>query len=201
MLSDFNTATPAFFWFPLAWNLFIHPVTLRLCELKWNSCVKHICACSVMFVSLWRHGFWSGGFLCPWDYPSKNTEVGCHILLRGVFLIQGSNLCLLHWQAYSVSLKPPGKPREAYSWVLKKSIHPVSAFSLVNSAYFCLKLLLTCKDLLTPLVVSWLFCISILPSVFLHSFGFFFSPQSFISLKSFIICAELYVRNWTLEIS
>ena len=25
-------------------------------------------------------------FLCPWDFPGKNTEVGCHFLLQGIFL-------------------------------------------------------------------------------------------------------------------
>ena len=33
---------------------------------------------------------------CPWDSPGKNTGVGCHSLLQGVFLTQGSNLGLLH---------------------------------------------------------------------------------------------------------
>ena len=30
------------------------------------------------------------------DSPGKNTGVGCHALLQGIFLIQGSNPCLLH---------------------------------------------------------------------------------------------------------
>ena len=30
------------------------------------------------------------------DYSHKNTEVGCHFLLQGMFLTQGSNLGLLH---------------------------------------------------------------------------------------------------------
>ena len=34
-------------------------------------------------------------FLCPWDSPGRNTGVGCHGLLQGIFLTQGSNLCLL----------------------------------------------------------------------------------------------------------
>ena len=34
--------------------------------------------------------------LCPWNFPGKNTEVGCHFLLQGIFLTQGSNLHLLH---------------------------------------------------------------------------------------------------------
>ena len=27
----------------------------------------------------------------PWDSPGKNTRVGCHALLQGTFLTQGSN--------------------------------------------------------------------------------------------------------------
>ena len=38
----------------------------------------------------------------PWDSPGKNTGVGCHFLLQGIFLTQGSNLHLLHWQAGSL---------------------------------------------------------------------------------------------------
>ena len=33
--------------------------------------------------------------LCPWDFPGKNTGVGCHFLLQGTFLTQGSNPWLL----------------------------------------------------------------------------------------------------------
>ena len=29
--------------------------------------------------------------LCPWDSPGKKTRVGCHCLLQGIFLTQGSN--------------------------------------------------------------------------------------------------------------
>ena len=34
--------------------------------------------------------------LCPWDFPSKCTGVGCHFLLQGIFLSQGSNPGLPH---------------------------------------------------------------------------------------------------------
>ena len=37
--------------------------------------------------------------LCPWDTPGKNTRMGCHALLQGIFPTQESNphlLCLLH---------------------------------------------------------------------------------------------------------
>ena len=33
--------------------------------------------------------------LCPWDFLGKNTGVGCHLLLQGIFSTQGSNACLL----------------------------------------------------------------------------------------------------------
>ena len=42
--------------------------------------------------------------LCSWDFPGKNTGVGCHFLLQGIILTQGLNLCLLHWQMDSLPL-------------------------------------------------------------------------------------------------
>ena len=51
--------------------------------------------------------------LCPWYFPGKNTGVGYHALLHGIFPTQGLNLSvlhLLHWQAGSLPLVPPGKP-------------------------------------------------------------------------------------------
>ena len=41
------------------------------------------------------YGLHPARLLCSWDSPSKNTGVGCHALLQGIFLTQGSNPCLL----------------------------------------------------------------------------------------------------------
>ena len=44
-------------------------------------------------------------------FSSKNTGVGCHALLQGIFPIQGLNLgllCLPHWQADSLPLSHLG---------------------------------------------------------------------------------------------
>ena len=41
--------------------------------------------------------------LCSWDFPGKNTGVGCHFLLQGLFQTQGSSPCLLHWHWQAVS--------------------------------------------------------------------------------------------------
>ena len=49
------------------------------------------------------------------ESPNKNTGVGCHELLQGIFPTQGWNpslLCLLNWQAGSLPLGPAGKPEE-----------------------------------------------------------------------------------------
>ncbi|MGE2757601.1 hypothetical protein, partial [Escherichia coli] len=46
--------------------------------------------------------------LCPWDFPGKNTGVGCHFLLQGIFPTQGSNPHLLHWQVDSLPLSHQG---------------------------------------------------------------------------------------------
>ena len=51
--------------------------------------------------------------LCPWDSPGKNTGVGCHALLQGIFPTQESSLrlfCVLPWQVASLPLEPTGKP-------------------------------------------------------------------------------------------
>ena len=56
-------------------------------------------SCSVMSNSLWLYGLQPTRLLSPWDFPGKNTGVGCHVLLQGIFPTQGLNLhllCLLH---------------------------------------------------------------------------------------------------------
>ena len=50
------------------------------------------------------------------DVPGRNTGVGCHFLLQGIFPTQGSNPCLLHWQVDSLPLtEPPLKPTLFYT--------------------------------------------------------------------------------------
>ena len=47
-----------------------------------------------------------------WHDPGKNTAVGCHFLLQGIFPTQGSNQGLLHcrWILYYLSHKGSPKP-------------------------------------------------------------------------------------------
>ena len=88
-------------------------------------------------------------FATPWTVASqaalsmgfsgKNTGVGSHSLLQGVFLTQGSNLhllCLLHSQA---ALGPARKPRQySYSRFIKVDL--VYFSTLLLSTFFCVSL-------------------------------------------------------------
>ena len=73
----------------------------------WGSVWGCVCVCLVV----------SDSFVTPWtvapqaplfgEFCRQDSGVGCHFLLQGIFLIQGSNLhlpCLLHWQADSLLL-------------------------------------------------------------------------------------------------
>ena len=45
---------------------------------------------------------------CPLNSPGKNTGVGCHSLLQGIFPTQGSNPSLLHCRQILYHLSYPG---------------------------------------------------------------------------------------------
>ena len=53
-----------------------------------HSCVS--ISCSVMSDSLQPRGLYCQA-PCPWDSPGKNTGVGCHFRLQGIFPTQESN--------------------------------------------------------------------------------------------------------------
>ena len=96
---------------------------------------------SVMPYCLRPHGLWTVKLLRPWDFPGKNTEVGCHFLLQGLFPIQGWNLCLLHfrWILCHWATKEAQSP--SYS-------KPISNFTFSNSS-FCI---MSMYSVLSPLL-------------------------------------------------
>ena len=67
------------------------------------------------------HGLQPARLLCPWGSPGKNTGVGCHLLLQGIVLTQGSDLCLyVSCIAGGFSITEPlAVPSMAPSFVLK----------------------------------------------------------------------------------
>ena len=48
-------------------------------------------------------------FLCPWDFPNKNTGMGCHTLLQGKILKQTESISPV-WQADSIPLSHKVSP-------------------------------------------------------------------------------------------
>ena len=61
-----------------------------------------------MFDSLRPHGLSATRLLYPWDSPGKNTGVGSHSLLYGIFLTQGLNPGLLHCKGILYHLSHQG---------------------------------------------------------------------------------------------
>ena len=69
-------------------------------EISMPSCFS----CAQLFEILWTA---PARLLYRWDSPGKNTGVGCHVLLQGIFPIQGSKLDL---QVDSLPLSHQGSP-------------------------------------------------------------------------------------------
>ena len=61
-----------------------------------------------LFVTPWTVAY---QLLHPWNFPGKNTGVGCHFLLQGIFPTQGSNLGLLHCRQTVYYLSHLGSPK------------------------------------------------------------------------------------------
>ena len=76
-----------------------------------------VLSCSVMSDSLQHHGLQPSRLLCPWDSPDKNTGVGCHALLQGIFPTQESNACLPYCRQILYHLSHWGSPR-ILEWVV-----------------------------------------------------------------------------------
>ena len=95
--------------FPIQCGQCYHPIyVVFLCILQVNHSLRLILGQSQnIFLFLqyigfkqpvidFLHGLQPTRFLCPWNSQGKNTGVGCHPLLQGIFPTQGSNLGLSH---------------------------------------------------------------------------------------------------------
>ena len=81
------------------------------------------CCCLVTQSSstlLQPHGLYSPlGPSVHWIFHAGITWVSCCSLLQGIFLIQGSNSCLLHWQADSLLLSHQGSRSKIFTFTYK----------------------------------------------------------------------------------
>ena len=100
----------------LATHLCISKPAVQLCVCMRSQSLSHV----QFFASPWTAACQAP---LSWDFPAKNTGVGCHFLLQGIFLTQESNPSLLHCRQILPS-KPPGK----HPW----EYFPVPAFIHTN---------------------------------------------------------------------
>ena len=91
------------------WKYLLHRISGKV---KWdNICTEH-------YYVVWLLSHvqlitpWTTRLLCPWDSPGKNAEVGCHFLLQGIFLTQGSLSPTLAGGFFTT--EPTGKPCDEY---------------------------------------------------------------------------------------
>ena len=72
---------------------------------------NHVCVCAQSLSHVWLFAStWPASLCYSWDFPGKNTGVSCHSLLQVLFMTQGLNLHLLHWQTDSLLLGNQGRP-------------------------------------------------------------------------------------------
>ena len=63
---------------------------------------------SVVSDFLRPHGLYPARLLCPWDFPGKDTGVGCHVLLQGIFPARVSCIsCLGCWIHHCTTWEAP----------------------------------------------------------------------------------------------
>ena len=92
-----------------AWVQFL----VRELEPTYLSCVR-------LFVFPWTVAHRQ---LCSWDSPGKNTEVGSHFLLQGIFPTEGSNPGLPHCRQILYCLSHRGSPRSHISQLKDPECH------------------------------------------------------------------------------
>ena len=73
------------------------------------------------------------GLLCPWNSLGKNTGVGRHSPLQGIFLIQGSNSGLLHCRQTLHRLSHQRSPMHRVTWSQTRAFSLASVFSLLST--------------------------------------------------------------------
>ena len=87
----------------------------------------------------------------PWNFQGKSTGVGCHFLLQGILLTQGSNSGLLHCR------------QRLYLWATRDGILSQITSTVKNQTYIFLSALQKKTSFLgmkkmTPFLPSMIFC-------------------------------------------
>ena len=113
-------------WHLRAWALIYHSSPHHTLTIM---CV--CVSCSVISNSLQPHELQPTKLFAPWDYSNKNTGVGSHSLLQGIFLTKGLNPSLLYCRQILYCLSFQGSPaiiRLGKRIILIESFYPHLGF-------------------------------------------------------------------------
>ena len=108
----------------------LHSFCTHTIILFFSFCVYVLSHCSHvgLFATLWTEAQWAP---LSMKFSGKNNRVVSHVLLQGIFLIQGLNpslLCYLHLLASSLPWVPSGKPHFQFSSV--QSLSNIQLFAI-----------------------------------------------------------------------
>ena len=123
---------------------------------------RRMCVCACVCARVRACSVVSDSLPYPWNFPDKNTGVGCHFFLQGILPAQGSNLSLLSlllWQVDSLPVGHLGSPE----WYIEP----------IYGKYFC-----HCSCWRTP--AKYIDSISLNE---LNNCGFFFKWEGFVACQ------------------
>ena len=103
-----------------------------------------VLSCSVLSVSLWPIVLQPTRLLCPWDFSDKNTGVGCHFLLQGIFPTSDwtSSPVSPALQAYSLPLNHQRSPKYTdgggggWTWGLVHAKHAIYHWATPPATFY-----------------------------------------------------------------
>ena len=129
-----------------------------------------VLTCSVVSNSLQPGGLWITRLLYPWDFPGKNTGMGCYFPCQGIFPSRGKTVAVVSPTFFMTSV----------TWEALTSLELLNESSSVNHSALmgkskCLNMVsgadLQLSPSLTSIQPAWLFSSSNVTSYF-----FFFLP-------------------------
>ena len=141
---------------------------------------------------------------CPWDFSGKNTGVGCHSILQGIFPNQGLNLRLLNWQVDFSPLRHEGssnylqgilkqnkqtKNTELFVCVYKIT---VTFYQWLSNWIYQTQRLSNLENLLSMLYKKLYTCCSFLVPLFLANYSSIFYDRSLFILAGSISKMHLH---------
>ena len=106
---------------------------------------------------LWSRGLYPARLLSPWNSPGKNTGVGCHSRLQGIFQTQGSNPGL-HCRQILYWLSQQGSPTVRYCQISLHrdctNLNLSQQHKKVSASFLCCSVAQLCLTLWDPMDCS-----------------------------------------------